>query len=101
MTVLEEQIADLHGKVKVVAYRCPGAPTRNANFVLITENDFVQIPSEMMVEFCAKLGNYLGFPKMEITPLVSSSQINGVISTQNNVPSSQSPLGTLKTVEIE
>ena len=101
MTVLEEQIADLPGKVKVMAYRCPGASTKNAHFVIVTGNDFVPIPSEMMVELCAKVGNYLGFPKMEIDSTLASSQFNGVISTQNNVPSSQSPLGTLKTVEIE
>lgn len=104
--ILRETIVDIfkpstNDNIKVRAIHETELDPKHTIFFIETNNDLISLPMETMVDFCAKLGNYLGFPKMEITPLVASSQINGVISTQNTEPSSPSPLGSVKTVEIE
>lgn len=104
--ILHETIVDIfkpstNDNIKVRAIHETELDPKHTIFFIETNNDLISLPMETMVDFCAKLGNYLGFPKMEITPLVASSQINGVISTQNTEPSSPSPLGSVKTVEIE
>lgn len=104
--ILRETIVDIfkpstNDNIKVRAIRETECDPKYTIFFIETNNDLISLPLETMVDFCAKLGNYLGFPKMEITPLVASSQINGVISTQNTEPSSPSPLGSVKSVEIE
>lgn len=104
--ILRETIVDIfkpstNDNIKVRAIHETDLDRKHTIFFIETNNDLISLPMETMVDFCAKLGNYLGFPKMEITPLDASSQINGVISTQNTEPSSPSPLGSVKTVEIE
>lgn len=104
--ILRETIVDIfkpstNDNIKVRAIHETELDPKHTIFFIETNNDLISLPMETMVDFCAKLGNYLGFPKMEIPPLVASSQINGVISTQNTEPSSPSPLGSVKSVEIE
>lgn len=104
--ILRETIVDIfkpstNDNIKVRAIHETELDPKHTIFFIETNNDLISLPMETMVDFCAKLGNYLGFPKMEIAKSLSSSSKVEENSFQKSEPSSPSPLGSVKSVEIE
>lgn len=104
--ILRETIVDIfkpstNDTIKVRTIRETECDQKHTIFFIETTNDLISLPMETMVDLCAKLGNYLGFPKMEIPPLVASSQKSEENLFQKSEPPLPSPLGSVKSVEIE
>lgn len=104
--ILRETIVDIfkpstNDNIKVCAIHETELDPKHTIFFIETNNDLISLPMETMVDFCAKLGNYLGFPKMEVPPLVASSQKSEENLFQKSEPPLPSPLGSVKSVEIQ
>ena len=102
--ILRETIVDIfkpftQDTIKIHTLRETDCPKEKTMFFIETTNDLIRVPMETMVEICAKMGNYLGFPKMEYTfPLSSSPRVEEKV-LQKSEPSPGTPLGSVKTVE--
>ncbi len=104
--ILRETLVDIfkpstNDTIKVRTIRETDCDPKHTIFFIETTNDLISLPMETMVEICAKVGNYLGFPKMECTPPLASTSKMDENLFQKSEPPLPSPLGSVKSVEIQ